>query len=849
MGVVYKGQDIKLGRHVALKFLPNELATNHEALERFRREASTASSLNHPNICTIYEVEEHQRQPFIVMELLQGQTLRECLISAAARRSSFGPILEIEYFLDIAIQVADGLQAAHAMSVIHRDIKPTNIFITNGRLVKILDFGLAKLVATLHQTEIKTQSAPTEQNILDESTQLSQSGAIIGTAGYMSPEQVQGDELDARSDLFSFGAILYEMATGQPAFNGSTASELCDAVRTKAPTAIREFNPTFPRALEEVVETALHKNRKLRYQSATELRSDLIRVRQAHKTGKLWTLKVPAFQKRFLEAAAPKEASVGRSMEVVAMVRHDESTAGLREFLRIEATPHITPEDVRERSFEIEFPLSGSGRQEPVDITLRLESPGFDPPNQIKKLGVPPTGDSPACTFLIIPRVAGEHVMNLELLNLDERVMASRSIRTRALPADAEVSADKIIVSIPLALKVRSIAARIVAMEPMIRCEAVEGSDEPLSTESSDFGQSEGQPPSPETGKPDAPRPADFTRIFGGGESDKRDQLPKLTEAVKDLFSETAKSQRTAAQPTISSDGIEASGRYRISEIIGQGGMGTVFKAEDVELGRSVALKVLSGRAAFEEAAGRQFFREVKALSALSHPNIVAIYDVGVAHRRAYITTELLEGTPLDQLLSAHPLEIKTIVSLAIEIADALEAAHRLGIIHRDIKPTNIFVTESGRAKILDFGFSTMQRELNAGRKDGSADIVGRLAYMSPEQVNAMELDARSDLFSFGCVLYEMLAGRRAFRSDDFASLVVARLKQEPIALTQLNPRVPSKLANIVAKALEEDRELRYQSAADMRVDLQALQCELETGNPTGWGARFGRFLPWRKPR
>jgi serine/threonine protein kinase/Flp pilus assembly protein TadD len=279
MGLVYKAEDLKLGRRVALKFLPDELATDSLTLQRFEREARTASSLNHPNICTIYEIEEHESQPFIVMELLEGETLRELISKAAGAESSQLPQGKL---VDIAIQITDGLDAAHQKGIIHRDVKPANIFVTTQEQVKILDFGLAKLAAATSEVETEElrgdhshgPPAPTKGGIpIDHS--LTRTGMSMGTAGYMSPEQVRGEQLDARTDLFSFGLVLYEMATGQRAFSGDTAAILKDAILNHTPVPVHEINSTLPPTLEQIINKALEKDRARRYQSAADMRADL----------------------------------------------------------------------------------------------------------------------------------------------------------------------------------------------------------------------------------------------------------------------------------------------------------------------------------------------------------------------------------------------------------------------------------------------------------------------------------------------------------------------------------------------------------------------------------------------
>src|SRR6266851_1629570 len=261
MGMVYKAEDLKLGRRVALKFLPEELANDPVALQRFEREAQTASALNHPNICTIHEIAEYEGQPFIVMELLEGSTLLHHLSLSESKAMLLVPLL------DIAIQICDGLQAAHDKGIIHRDIKPANIFLTKQGPVKILDFGLAKLASTEEVEEIGPQEGaditspgskqPSRETGTETSgaihTNLTRTGIAIGTTGYMSPEQVRKEKLDARTDLFSFGLVLYEMAAGRRAFTGETVAVVHDAILTQTPVPPRDLNSAVPRGLDIVV--------------------------------------------------------------------------------------------------------------------------------------------------------------------------------------------------------------------------------------------------------------------------------------------------------------------------------------------------------------------------------------------------------------------------------------------------------------------------------------------------------------------------------------------------------------------------------------------------------------------
>jgi non-specific serine/threonine protein kinase len=330
MGVVYKAKDTRLGRSVALKFLPDDISQDPQAIERFRREARAASSLNHPNICTIYDIGEFESRPFIAMELLEGQTLKHRIAEKTI------PVSEL---LDVGIQIADGLEAAHAKGIVHRDIKPANIFLVKKGSAKILDFGLAKL-ATQRQSapdSVSESSMPTQAD-LPNAAQLTSPGSSMGTVAYMSPEQARGEELDARSDLFSLGVVLYEMSTGTTPFSGTSVALIFDGILHSAAAPATRLNSRLPAALENVFSKALEKDADLRYQTAAELRADLKRIKRD-----LDSSRHPSSEKTESSPAHPVAAPAA-SKSVAVLYFENQSGSKEDEYLRDGITEDIITE-------------------------------------------------------------------------------------------------------------------------------------------------------------------------------------------------------------------------------------------------------------------------------------------------------------------------------------------------------------------------------------------------------------------------------------------------------------------------------------------------------------------------
>jgi serine/threonine protein kinase/tetratricopeptide (TPR) repeat protein len=355
MGVVFQAKDSRLGRMVALKFLPEDISHDPQTIERFRREARAASALNHPNICTIHDVGESEGRPYIAMELLEGQTLKHRIA---------GKPIDTSEFIEIAIQIADGLEAAHEKGIVHRDIKPANIFVTARGTVKILDFGLAKLNSALsHGGETAVVIAGATQTQFIGEDNLTSPGSSMGTIAYMSPEQARGEDLDARSDLFSLGVVLYEMATGAAPFSGATAAVIFNAILTATPKPATEMNPRLPQAIDTILNKALEKDSDLRCHTASELKTDLKRLKRDLDSGRR-----PTTEKSAANPSAPAIAPVAAPRKSVAVLYFEnQSGAKEDEYFRDGMTEDIITELSKITQLQI-FPRSEmlSFRDKPV---------------------------------------------------------------------------------------------------------------------------------------------------------------------------------------------------------------------------------------------------------------------------------------------------------------------------------------------------------------------------------------------------------------------------------------------------------------------------------------------------
>jgi serine/threonine protein kinase len=421
MGEVYEAEDEELRERVALKTILPEIGKKEESIRRFKQEIQLARKVTHPNVSRIFDLVHYDNTIFLTMELLDGETL-------AARLRRTGPMPTSEA-LPLVTQMAAALAAAHSVGIVHRDFKCDNVILIpakgkeNGVRAVVTDFGLAR-------RSMQDNSATT---VLATAT-----GQILGTPAYMAPEQVEGHEITPAADIYALGIVMYEMMTGRLPFEGDTPVSTAVKRLVEPPPSPRSIIHTLDARWESAILRCLGRNPEDRFQSAEEV----VEALQGHAAPI-----APSEAPRMLEAAAPNHAPVGRSMQLLAMIRRLDS-AGLKAHIDLDETPALTPEDVRARPFNLEFPLDRRGVPQPAEIALRLDSPDFEPKSQSKKLLVPVDRDSDVCTFLLVPRVAGELVLNLEIL-MGDVLVASRGIRTVAGVSEVG-SGRNVLVSIPL---------------------------------------------------------------------------------------------------------------------------------------------------------------------------------------------------------------------------------------------------------------------------------------------------------------------------------------------------------------------------------------------------------------
>ncbi|MCH7771899.1 MAG: protein kinase [Bacteroidetes bacterium] len=714
MGIVYKAIDTKLDRTVALKFLPSSLTSDKEAKGRFIREARAASALDHPNICTIHEINEtDEGQMFISMAYYDG------LILTKKIEKSTIPIKEV---IDIAIQIASGLIKAHQRGIIHRDIKPANIVVTEDGLVKILDFGIAKLIS---------ESRSTQDNLQ------------IGTIAHISPEQIRSERIDHRTDIWSLGVVIYEMITRKLPFNGEYDQAIIYSILNEEPFPLLNFRSDVPKKLQDVVLKAISKNVGERFQSVNELLKELIICIESQRNTDGTDRKLKSSERYRKLSAIMFTDMVGYS----ALTQKNESLA-------------IELLEVHRRLLRPLFQKHGGNEVETIGDAFFVE---FKSALEAVRCAIKiqkmlhrrnSKADQEKQIILRIGLHIGDVIHIGKHVHGDGVNIAAR-LEPLSAPGGICLSEDV----------VRQIKNKIELPVRNLGIQKLKNIESPVEIYCIEF-------------------PWESKQI-------------KIT--------------KPALGRTIS--------HYKILAKLGEGGMGKVYKAEDTKLERTVAIKFLPHNISANSEERERFKIEAKAAAALNHPNIATIYAIEEFDNEMFIVMEFIDGKELKEEIKAGPIQSKEAINIATQIAEGLIAAHKKEIIHRDIKSSNIMITKDGKVKIMDFGLAKIKggTELT---KIGST--VGTAAYMSPEQARGEGVDQRTDIWSFGVILYEMLTGQLPFKGDYEQAVIYSILNEEPEPISTLRQDIPIIWEKIVSKLLSANRDERYQNAHELLKDLQS---------------------------
>jgi serine/threonine protein kinase len=734
MGEVYEADDLEMHEAVALKMIRQDRLLQADALTRFKREVQLARKITHPNVCRINDIFRHvptsgddsgDEIVFLSMELLRGETLAERL-----QRTGRLPTGEA---LEIVLQLVAALSAAHRAGVLHRDFKPGNVLLVRidgdpprVRAV-VTDFGLARSFL---------QDPVLANGTTEPASQL------IGTLPYMAPEQLEGHQATVASDIYALGVVMCETVTGRrpPRYLADHPAEHF------APSL---WAPGLGWRWDSAILKCLQHNPKNRFPRIDDVATTL--SGSGPKIDK---------QQRVLEAAAPKEGSVNRAIEVIAMVRVP-SSKGLRVQLETEPTSLIKPDDVRERPFSLLFHSRPDGTTEPLEVCLRLDSPDFDPPKQEKKISVPPDGDSEPCTFLAKPCMAGELILNLELIK-DEKVVVSRPIRTHVLQNELTVTSEKVIVSIPITIVVE--APWTIPLTTVTLPQAVIGAPSPIA-------------------KP-AMHGLEETHAF---------VAPSLRFSPPDVLAD----------------------RFKIIKKIGIGGAGSIYEAEDLALHERVEVKSVFRSNLMAPRLSVHLKREIELVREITHPNVRRIFDIFV-HRdtEMLVSGELLSGQTLDMVLRTQGrFSEREALPLIEQMAEGLTAIHKAGIIHWDFRPVNISLVPSSSKQRLRVVITDLEGPiLLSACTEGASMIQGTLDYMSPEQIKGLPATVATNVYAFGLVMYEIVTGSRPFEASDTKSKILKQLSESAVPPGRLVPILSLPWDEVILKCLAKDPADRPQT-------------------------------------